>query len=89
MMPEFDKASTALQDKMDALLSIADKAVADTVEHLRNTISTIETQGDGLVSMTTLLGVVGTAIAAGIGVLAIIWIVRPVGHMTEGYAPVG
>ena len=83
MMPEFDKSSDALQAKMNQLLSIADSVIGDTTENLRTTINLIEVQGDQLVRRTALLGIIGSLIAAGMGVLAIIWIVRPVGLMTS------
>ena len=82
IMPEFDKASDELQDKMEKLLSVAQAVVADTTQDLSGTISRIETGGDQLVWWTTGLGVVGTFLTVGLGVVAIIWVVRPISRMT-------
>jgi methyl-accepting chemotaxis protein len=82
LMPEFDRSSDALQAKMEQLLSIADAVVRDTSEHLRDTIGVIETRGDQLVSTTAALGIFDTLLAAGVGILAIVSVVRPVGLMT-------
>src|SRR5690242_8435440 len=45
MMPEFDKTSEILQQKMDQLLSIAETAVGETAQRLRSTIGATEDQG--------------------------------------------
>lgn len=82
IMPEFDKASEALQERMEQLLSVAQAVVADTTRNLSGTISRIEGGGDQLVWRTAGLGVVGTFLTVGLGVVAIIWVVQPISRMT-------
>jgi methyl-accepting chemotaxis protein len=83
MMPEFDKASDALQAKTEQMLSAADAVVGDMTQHLSGTISLIEDHGDRLVWWTAVLGVLGTILAAGLGGLTMVWLVRPIVLMTD------
>jgi methyl-accepting chemotaxis protein len=83
MMPEFDKTSEELQAKVEQLLSLVEATVGATTENLRNTIKLIEQSGDQMVLTTALLGVLGTLLAAGMGTLCFIGVLRPLTAMTD------
>jgi methyl-accepting chemotaxis protein len=83
IMPDFDKASEALQSKMEQLLSVAEAVVADTTRNLGGTISRIEAYGDQLIWRMAGLGLIGTLLITGLGVVAMIWVVRPISRMTD------
>ncbi|MEJ0015270.1 MAG: HAMP domain-containing methyl-accepting chemotaxis protein [Acetobacteraceae bacterium] len=82
MMPAFDEASEAIQGKVEQLLVHADRVVSETTTGLRDTIRFIAHRGDRLVQAIGLLGGVGMVLAAGMGALLFVWVIRPLNAMT-------
>ena len=82
MMPEFDKASDELQEKVEQVVSLAGAVVKETTGRLDQAIGSIQTHGDRLVLVTALLGILGTLSGAALGVLLYLSVVRPIGGMT-------
>jgi methyl-accepting chemotaxis protein len=82
LMPTFDKTSDAIQDKVEQVVSLADSVVGETAGKLGQSIGDIQQAGDRLVTVTALLGGLGTLAAGAIGVLLFIGVVRPLSSMT-------
>ena len=51
MMPRFDEESDKLQEIVDQLLSLSDQTVSDTAGRLRQTVASIQAEGDQLVTI--------------------------------------
>ena len=83
LMPEFDKASEALQGKLDALLTQADGAVAEESRQLGDAVQGIEQSGDRLIAGVAVAGVLGGLASLAIGILLFRGVVRPLGAMTR------
>ncbi len=60
LMPDFDAESEKLQTMVDQMLALADTTVSDTADLLHRSVASIQAEGDRLVIVTTLLGVLGT-----------------------------
>ena len=82
LMPAFDKASDEMQDKVEQVVSLADAVVGETAGKLGQSIGNIQQDGDRLVKVTALLGILGTLAIAAIGALLFIGVVRPLSSMT-------
>ncbi|HET7880842.1 MAG TPA: methyl-accepting chemotaxis protein [Acetobacteraceae bacterium] len=82
MMPEFDKASEALQDKVEQVVALGDAMVVEQAKTLNQAIDAIEADGDRLVQVTALLGMLGVLAAAAMGGLLHVGVVLPLVRMT-------
>jgi methyl-accepting chemotaxis protein len=81
MMPAFDKASDALQDRIDQFVTLVDAAVSRTGGHLRETVGDIQRDNERLVAITSVLGSVDVIVIGGIAALFFTGIVRPLTMM--------
>ncbi|MGC1411384.1 MAG: methyl-accepting chemotaxis protein [Acetobacteraceae bacterium] len=82
LMPQFDKASDTMQEQVEQLLSVADAAVRDTTDRLGQTVGRIKQEGDRVVSVALLLGVISTLVAGAMYAASYIGVIRPLGSMT-------
>ena len=83
LMPEFDKASDALQDKVERVLALTEAAVSENTATLEQTIRRIEQGGERLALISALSGGAGVLLAGAMGALLFASVVRPLGRVAE------